>query len=158
MVSCVRCARSQKECRLSSLSKECSECIRSGRNCQPAEPVVHFDGIDHAMAKLEKEEEETEAAMDAAMELLSSKKQKLKRIRAQRRFLKDREQKLFDRGLSDVEELERMEEMEKAKEVETSLGSNPAVNDSGDLFALSPGTLSWIENSFGGTLPASQDN
>ena len=42
------------------------------------------------MAKLEKEEEEVEAAIDAAIELLSSKKQKLKRIRAQRRFLKER--------------------------------------------------------------------
>jgi hypothetical protein len=38
------------------------------------------------MAKWKKEEEEAEAAMDAAMELLVSKKQGLGCIHAQRRF------------------------------------------------------------------------
>ena len=65
------------------------------------------------MQKLEKEEEETEAAMDAAMELLVSRKQKLKRIRRQRRFLKEKEQRMFNSGLSNIEELKRLKDLEK---------------------------------------------
>ena len=66
IVSCTRCARNQTPYRLSSLSKKCAECVRKGKKCQPAEPVVNFSGIDKAIEKLEREELETEAALDAA--------------------------------------------------------------------------------------------
>ena len=42
---------------------------------------MHFNGIDHAMVKLEKEEEEVEAALKVAESLTASKRQKLKWIR-----------------------------------------------------------------------------
>ena len=62
MVACTRCALKQRECRLSSLSRKCSECIRTGKRCEPAEPVVNFEGINKALERLEKEELEAEAA------------------------------------------------------------------------------------------------
>ena len=108
------------------------------------------------MAKLEKEEEEAEAAMDAAMELLVSKKQKLKRIRTQRRFLKEREQKLFDKGLSDVEELERLEELEKAQEVEKVVNGITSSDALADPSLWSSETFSWLQGSGSGTPPVSQ--
>ncbi len=69
MVSCLRCARSQKEYRVSSLSRRCAEYIRLGKQREPAIPVVHFSGINKAMEKLEREEMETEVAWEAANEI-----------------------------------------------------------------------------------------
>ena len=82
MVACIRCARAQKECRLSSLLKKCADCIRSGKKYEPAEPVVNLSGIDRALAKLEREELEAEA-------LLESSLAKLKRLRRQKQFLRE---------------------------------------------------------------------
>jgi len=158
MVSCLRCARSQRECRLSSLSSNCDGCTRAGKKCEPAVPVVHFSGIDRALAKLEKEEEEAEAAMDAAMELFLSRKQKLKRLRKQRRFLKGKEQKMFDKGLSDVEELERLEELEKAQAVEGAVAKVTSADELFDPAAFDSPNLDWLEGFVPETLPASQGN
>ena len=68
MVSCRRCVFRQIECRLSSLSRKCAECVRSGKKCEPTEPVVNFAGIDRAMEKLEREEMEAEALQATATE------------------------------------------------------------------------------------------
>lgn len=144
MVACLRCARSQKECRLSSLSQKCAECIRTGRKCEPAEPAVNFAGIDKALEKLEREELETEAAWEAAVELARVKQSKLKRLRQQRRFLKEREQKMFEKGLSDVEELERLEELEKVAEIGVTLAGSSSLDELLSPSALSPGTLNWL--------------
>ena len=54
--------------------KKYTECIRSGKKCKPAEPVVNFSGINRALAKLERKELEAEA-------LLESSLAKLKRLR-----------------------------------------------------------------------------
>lgn len=102
----------QVECRLSSLAQKCAKCIRTGKKCEPVEPVVDFSAFDRAMAKLEREELETEAAWEAATELVRVKQAKLKRLRAQKRFLIESKQKLFDRGLLDVKELESLEALE----------------------------------------------
>ena len=73
------------------------------------------------MEKLEQEELKTEALQAATIEqsritneqvLISSAR--LQRLRQQKKFLKERKQKIFDKGLNNVEELERLEELEKA--------------------------------------------
>ncbi len=98
MVTYARYARQQKEYRLSSLSQKCGECIRTGKKYEPAEPVVNFGSIDRAIEKLEREEVETEATQEAtnetaraANEVARVKQSKLKRLRAQKRFLKEKE-------------------------------------------------------------------
>ena len=66
------------------------------------------------MEKLEREEMETEVLQATATEQIRISQAKLQRLRKQKRFLKEREQKMFDKGLNNVEELERLEELEKA--------------------------------------------
>ncbi len=135
---------------MSSLSRRCAECIRLGKQCEPAVPVVHFSGIDKAMEKLEREEMETEAAWEAANEIARQKQTKLKRLRQQKRFLKEREQRMFDKGLDDVEELERLEELEKAGELERALAECPTFSEFEGSGTLSPGALEWIAQGVSG--------
>lgn len=139
---------------MSSLSSKCGECVRTGKKCEPAEPVVNFSAIDKAMERLEREEERAEQAQEAAVhaqeaavQQLRLSQAKLRRLRKQKRFLRDREQKMFDKGLADVEELERLEDLEKAAEV----GKMAASVQNSDEFssALSPGTLSWLDQTTG---------
>ena len=66
------------------------------------------------MEKLKREEIETEVLQAIATEQIRVSQAKLQRLRKQKRFLKEREQKMFDKGLNNVEELERLEELEKA--------------------------------------------
>ena len=56
---------------------------------------------------------------------------------------------MFDRGLDNIEELERLEELEKSLEVERAVTGAPTLNEFFSLRALSPGTLSWLDQ----TLP-----
>lgn len=81
------------------------------------------------MEKLKHEETETEAAWEAANEVARIKLLKLKRLRAQKRFLKEKEQRMFDKGLSDVEELERLEDLEKAQEVQKRTVGASTIDD-----------------------------
>ena len=124
---------------MSSLSSKCGECVRTGKKCEPAEPVVNFSVIDKVMECLEREEEKAEQANTAAWEQLRVLQAKLQQLRKQKQFLKDCEQKMFDKGLADVEELEHLEDLEKAAEVE-KLTAVQNFNEFSS--ALSPGTLS----------------
>ncbi len=65
MVACRRCALLYKECRLSSLSKRCAECVRLGKKCEPDELTVNFSIINKAIEKLEREELETKVVQVA---------------------------------------------------------------------------------------------
>lgn len=139
---------------MSLLSKKYRECVRKGKACEPAEPIVNFSGIDKAMEKLEREELEAEAAIDAAHaqaaaanEVARVKQSKLRRIRQQRKFLKSREQKMFDKGLEDVEELERLEELEKSQEVGIALASSSSMDEFMAPGCLSPPTFDWLNAS-----------
>ncbi len=51
---------------------------------------------------------------------------------------------MFDKGLDDVEELERLEDLEKASEVEQALAECPTFSEFGGSGTLSPGALEWI--------------
>ena len=96
--------------------------------------------------------------MDAAMELLVSKKQKLKRIRRQRCFLKEKEQRIFDSGLSNIEELERLKDLEKVQEIAQAILDTTSANQLPDFSAFSPSAFDWVGN-FETEIPlASQDS
>ena len=56
---------------------------------------------------------------------------------------------MFDRGLDNVEELERLEELEKSLEIERAVTGAPTLNEFFSSRALSSGTLSWLDQ----TLP-----
>ena len=74
---------------------------------------MNFDVIDRVMAKLKHEELKTKASWKATNELARTQQTKLKRLRKQKRFLKEREQRMFDKNLFDVEELKRLKGMKK---------------------------------------------
>ena len=65
------------------------------------------------MEKLEREEMEAEALQATATEQIRISQAKLQRLGKQKKLLKEREQKMFNKGLDDVEELKRLEELEK---------------------------------------------
>ena len=66
MVSCLRYTRSQKEYQVSSFSRRCAECIRLGKQYEPAVPVIYFSSINKAMEKLKRKEVEIEVVQEAA--------------------------------------------------------------------------------------------
>ena len=103
----------------SSLSLKCSQCALAGEKCVAVQPApVDFDKIDRAMKRLEQEEIAAEAASSVAVEQFRQSESKLRRLRKQKKFLKDHEKRLFDKDLSEVEKFERLEELEKADEVQ----------------------------------------
>ena len=124
MVSCSSCQRRGLVCKISSLSKRGGACVRGGLQCVPGDvPLVDFSKIEKEVSRLERLEEEAEAAEAAAADQIQAlldvsrrARQRLIRLRQQKRLLKRREQKMFDEGLNSVEELEQLEVMEELAE------------------------------------------
>ena len=110
---CTRCARDQKKCRLFSLSRKCERCVRIEKKCESSISLINFDDIDKAMNKLSREKTKIEIALKIASDLIRSKLFKLKRFREQKRFLKNREQKMFDKDFDDVKKLKRLKAIKK---------------------------------------------
>ena len=80
--------------------------------------LINFDDIDKTMNKLSREKMKIEIALKIASDLIRSKLFKLKRFREQKRFLKNREQKMFDKDFDDVKKLKRLKTMKQvAKEI-----------------------------------------
>ena len=52
---------------------------------------------------------------------------------------------MSDRGLDNVEELERLEELEKSLKVKRAVTSASTLNEFFSSRALSSGTLSWLD-------------
>ena len=50
-----------------------------------------------------------------------SKQSKLKRFREQKRFLKEREQTMFDKSLNDMKQLKRLKKLKKIDEIEQKI-------------------------------------
>lgn len=63
----------------------------------------------------------------------------MRRLRQQRRFLKENEQKMFDKGLEDVEELKLLEALKHAASVERIAYSLSSLDEflSSDIFSAS---------------------
>lgn len=123
MVACKACHKGNLVCKMSSLSTKCGNCERRGiKICDPLEPPLpNFSRLDKEMDRLARMEEEAELAEEKAMEALQAARAKLLRLRKQRRFLKRKEQRLFDETSRHVEELEVLEGREALNDDITSL-------------------------------------
>ncbi len=51
---------------------------------------------------------------------------------------------MFDKGLNDIKELERLEELKKAGKVKRALAEYPTFSEFKGSGTLSPGALEWI--------------
>ena len=129
MVSCQRCALRQLECRLSSLSKKCAKCIRTRKKCESIVPMMNFDAINRALAKLEKKEMKMKATQLVATKQLRTSFVKLQRLKKQKRFLRDKEQKMFDKELSNVKKLKRLKNLEQTIALKQLLSIATCFND-----------------------------
>ena len=109
--------------------------------------MIHFDNIDKAMKKLKREKLKIEVAWKIANEFARSKLSKLKRFREQKRFLKEREQKMFNNALNDVKELKRLKESKKIFEMIVDFEN---LNNFFASSVLSFDAINWIffKNSF----------
>ena len=114
MVACQRCALRQLKCRFSFLSQKCAECIRTRKKCESIASIVNFETIDRALAKLEEEEMKMKTIQLIATKQLRASFAKLQRLKKQKRFLREKEQKMFDKELFDVKELKRLKGLEQA--------------------------------------------
>ena len=101
-----------------SLSKKCGNCKLVGASsCKPVNiPLPNFLGINREIEKLEQQEEDTEAKLEAnkavaeaALERMRSTRAKLKRLRKQKKLLQRKEKKLFNSSLADAKEIKRLE-------------------------------------------------
>ena len=108
MMSCQRCALRQTKCRLSSLFKKCVECIRTKKKCESIASMMNFDVIDRALAKLEEKEMKMKTTQLIATKQLRASFVKFQRFKKQKRFLREKEQKMFDKEFSN----ERIETLE----------------------------------------------
>ena len=105
--------------------------------------MVNFDAIDRALTKLEEEELKVEATQLAATKQLRTSFAKLQRLKKQKRFLREKEQKMFDKELSNVKELERLKGLEQATTLEQLLSFAICFSD---LAALSSNALGWLNS------------
>jgi hypothetical protein len=148
MVSCKRCAKHKPHplsCKLSSLSTKCGNCESVGaESCVPVDiPPPDFSKIESELSKVEaqlaeseQQAEKDEAEAEAAWLRMKAAREKSKRLRKQHKFLKRKEQKLFDKGLSDVQDLEALESVERLNQ-ELS-----ATNPTASMFAH---TVDWSD-------------
>ena len=114
MMFCQRCVLRQLKCRLSSLFKKCAKCIRTRKKCEPITSMMNFDVIDRALTKLEEKEMKTKAIQMIATKQLRASFVKLQRLKKQKRFLREKKQKMFDKKLFNVKELKRLKGLEQA--------------------------------------------
>ena len=153
MMFCRRCEGKGLECKLFFLSSKCFRCVAVGEKCQTAEPTpIDFSRLDRAMERLEQKELKAETILNAAaeqsriaVEQIRLSRAKLRRLQKQKKFFKNREKKLFDKNLSDVEEFERLKKFEKANEVQRVAEAAFFVNDFFTFEAFFSGSLSWLD-------------
>ena len=153
MMFCRRCERKGLKCKLSFLSSKCFRCVAAEEKCQAVEPTpTDFSRLDRAMERLEQKELKAETILNAAAEQfriaaeqIRLSRAKLRRLQKQKKFLKNREKKLFDKNLSNVEKFERLKKLEKINEIQRVAEAASSVNDFLTFEALSSGSLSWLD-------------
>ncbi len=105
------------------LSKNCAKYIRTEKKCKSAILVINFDTINCAIARLKQEKLKTKTAQKTAIELICFQQIKLKQLYKQRYFLRAQKQKIFDKKLSNIEKLERLENLKTAAIIKRTLFS-----------------------------------
>ncbi len=103
------------------LSKNCTKYIRTEKKYKSAILIINFDTIDRAIARLKQKKLKTETAQKTAIELICFQQVKLKQLQKQRYFLRAQKQKMFDKKLSNIEKLERLENLKTVAVIEKIL-------------------------------------
>jgi hypothetical protein len=143
MPACSRCEKKGAKCISSTDSRRCSECVRSNSRCNASGPS------EQDWVKLQKEEDRLTAAEIAAEEqamaahrLADEALSRMRRLRVQKKFLRERGAEMLRRGLATLDELDEAEEKDRqeiAKQAELSTASLATVGDLSDVFDnLSP--------------------
>ena len=98
------------------------------------------------MKKLKREKLKIEIAWKLANEIARVKQVKLKRLRAQKRLLKKKEQTMFDKELSNVKEFQRLEDLNKVVDVKRSIFFVAFLNDWFDAKDFSVEWMRWLDD------------
>ena len=116
---------------------------------------MNFDAIDRALAKLEKEKMKMKATQLIATKQLRVSFTKLQRLKKQKRFLREKKQKMFDKKLFDVKKLKRLKSLEQAIALKRIISIVTRFDDLATLFSID---LNWWNLSILETLATFVDN
>lgn len=136
MSACSRCSRRGTKCVVSSDSRRCSECVARNARCDCAGPSVQD------WAKLQREEDRLAAAEATAEEqamaahrMAEEAISRMRRLRMQKKLLKERGSEMLRRGLATLDELDEAEQREREEALAAS-SSEPAPTASVSVAAL----------------------
>ena len=90
---------------------------------------MNFDAIDRALTKLEEKEMKIKATQLIVAKQLRTSFVKLQRLKKQKRFLRDKEQKMFDKKFLNVKELKRLKDLEQTIVLKQFLSFVTCFND-----------------------------
>jgi hypothetical protein len=116
--------------------------MRNGGKCKPVDEAIDFWGLDWALVKIEEQELAAEVEEQHIAAWQCKVLGRLQWLHMQKCLLKEWEQKMFDKELSEIEELECLEghSMENPAHV-------PSGDLSMDLAVMSPGAFECFLNS-----------
>ena len=107
------------------LSRYCEKYICTNKKCKLTIYTVNFFSIDRAIEKLKKKKLKTEIIQTVSTEQfciiakqLRILQIKLEYLQKQKKFLKNREQTIFDKNFFDIEELDCLKNLEKIAIIE----------------------------------------
>ena len=126
------------------LSKNYVECIRFEKKSELVVSSMNFNVIDRVMIKLNREELKIETSWKATNEFARTQQTKLKRLRKQKRFLKKRKQRMFDKNLFNIEELKRLKSFEKMIKIQSSIFDVNSLKKFFNLNCFFFKTLKWF--------------
>ena len=124
--------------------KKCAKYIRVDKKCELAKLKINFFDIDQIMTKLERKKLKIEIVWEIANELTRLKQSKLKRFREQKRFLKKREQIMFDKSLNNVKQLKRLKKLKKIDEIKRKIDEIFSLNKLFDSKKFFMNIFDWL--------------
>ena len=136
MMFCQRCASRQLKCRMFFLFKKCAKCIRTRKKCELIISMMNFDAIDRALTKLEEKKTKTKTTQLIATKQLRTSFVKLQRLKKQKRFFREKKQKMFDKKLFDVKELKRLKGLEQTIALKRIISIVICFDDFATLFSI----------------------
>ena len=97
---------------------------------------MNFDVIDRALTKLEEKKMKMKTTQLIAIEQLRTSFVKLQRLKKQKRFLREKEQKMFDKKLFDVKKLKRLKDFEQTIALKRTISIATCFDDFATLYSI----------------------
>ena len=94
---------------------------------------MNFETINRVMKKFERKKTKTKTIWKTINELTRVKQVKLKRFRSQKKFLREKKQKMFDNDLSNVKKFQRLKNLKKITKIKKKFLFVDFFNDFIDL-------------------------